>query len=606
MSTARANIKSEISADMSQFSATLRRASMSAKAAGAKISKGISSAAIGIAKAGAAATVAATAIAATAAAAALFKGMKGAAEIEQLGISFEVMTGSAEKGKAILEQIREFGAQTPYEFPALAKGAQTLLAFNVAADDVLPTMRMLGDIAAGDGQKMESLSLVFGQIASTGRLMGGDLLQLINAGFNPLQEISAKTGESMIELKKRMEAGLIPFSEVKQAFKDATTEGGRFFGMTDRQSNTFNGKMSTVKDSINNALTQFSAPINIALLPLLDNAIKMIDEATPKMAELGQSIADTLSGITLDDMQSALQKAIDFGVALKLGVDVLWAGLKTAFSPQFWDGVADLIKGTLMYAVNFFKAGFDAVVAGAMAFFAEIPIILYKAFSILKTQDFWSGLGNVLLGIAQTFGLAIIDILKISLEKLKSFNIPFLSGPLDGAIEKLGLAGDAIGESISKNMKEGADALSPTISEMGKAVGDSVGRIADAGKIAFTESKPVFDAIGKLTDGSTKIGGAFLGNMPQQPRMKTYSADLTAGGSAAAKLPALGSDNVFARDRARLGLANGLSTGGLGAKRAFGKAGKDKDMKKSETLQEKSVTTLESIDQKISQSLTVA
>jgi len=308
-----ANLKTVISADMSGFSATMRRAGSVANSTGKSIGRNMSGATMAIGGLAKGAVLAGTALAGAAASAALFKGIKGAAEIEQMGIAFEVMTGSAEKGRDILEQIRVFGTQTPYEFPALAQGAQTMMAFGVETNKVLPALRMLGDIAAGDGEKMKGLALVYGQIASTGRLMGGDLLQLINGGFNPLQEIAKRTGETMIQLKKRMEAGLIPFAEVEQAFIDATSEGGKFFGMTDRQSRTFNGRMSTLKDSIANALNEFSKPINIALLPHIEALSTTIDKMAPTLIALGADI-----GKNVPSMVSGMLKAVDAATAVNL------------------------------------------------------------------------------------------------------------------------------------------------------------------------------------------------------------------------------------------------------------------------------------------------
>lgn len=90
-------------------------------------------------------------------------------------------------------------------------------------------MKMLGDISLGNGERLQSLSLAFGQVQASGRLMGGDLLQMVNAGFNPLEAIAKRTGETMIAVKERMSAGGVSVNEVEQAMKDATSEGGRFF-----------------------------------------------------------------------------------------------------------------------------------------------------------------------------------------------------------------------------------------------------------------------------------------------------------------------------------------------------------------------------------------
>lgn len=176
--------------------------------------------------------------------------IKAAAEAEMTAAAFETMLGSASKAEKMLGDLRSFAAATPFEMTGLTSAAKTLMQFGIESQDVLPTLKMLGDVASGDEQKLASVSVVFGQIASTGRLMGGDLLQLINVGFNPLQEISQKTGESMASLKNKMEAGQIPFSMVKQAFIDATGEGGRFFGMTEKMAKTVGGLWSTFMDSI--------------------------------------------------------------------------------------------------------------------------------------------------------------------------------------------------------------------------------------------------------------------------------------------------------------------------------------------------------------------
>ncbi len=163
--------------------------------------------------------------------------------------SFEVMLGGADAAAKKIQEINEYAILSPYTFDGVAKGVQTMSAFGIATDDLMPTLRMLGDVAAGNQQRFESLSLVYGQIQSAGRLMGQDLLQLINAGFNPLQIISAQTGQSMLELKKQMESGLISFDMVADAFKSATSEGGKFYGMTTKMADSIEAAKSTFESA---------------------------------------------------------------------------------------------------------------------------------------------------------------------------------------------------------------------------------------------------------------------------------------------------------------------------------------------------------------------
>ncbi len=182
--------------------------------------------------------------------------LKLASDAEQAQIAFEVMLGSADKAKGMLGELKAYADKSPFDIAGTNAAAQKLLNYSMQAQDVLPSIRMLGDVAAGDKEKFDRLSTAFGQTTSTGRLMGQDLLQFINAGFNPLQEISKKTGESMASLKKRMEDGGISALEVRDAFVAATSQGGRFYNMTARQSQTVAGKFSTMKDAASGALRQ--------------------------------------------------------------------------------------------------------------------------------------------------------------------------------------------------------------------------------------------------------------------------------------------------------------------------------------------------------------
>lgn len=170
-------------------------------------------------------------------------------EIESLQISFETLAG-ASAGNKLFSQIREFAVQTPMMLKDLAAGAQTMLAFNIATEKVMPILKAIGDISMGDAQKFNSLSLAFSQMSATGKLMGQDLLQMINAGFNPLSVISEKTGKSIGELKKEMEAGKISTDMVTEAFISATSEGGKFYGMLEKQSHGINGAISNLQGAI--------------------------------------------------------------------------------------------------------------------------------------------------------------------------------------------------------------------------------------------------------------------------------------------------------------------------------------------------------------------
>lgn len=174
------------------------------------------------------------------------------AQMERYTTSFTTMLGDQAKAQQLVNDLKTQAAKTPFGVGDLAKNTQTLMAFGMSADEAKLRLGKLGDISQGDAQKMESLTLAFAQVSSAGKLSSQDLLQMINAGFNPLEEISRKTGKSISHLKDEMAKGAISADMVADAFASATGEGGRFYGAMDAQSKTFSGRLSTVQDGVAN------------------------------------------------------------------------------------------------------------------------------------------------------------------------------------------------------------------------------------------------------------------------------------------------------------------------------------------------------------------
>lgn len=226
-------------------------------------------------------------------------GIEAAMTMEGLNAEFKVMTGSAERASGVIREISEFAAKTPFDKLGLSRAAKTLMSFGLQSEKVVPTLKMLGDIAGADQNKLNGLALVFGQIQSTGRLMGQDLLQLINHGFNPLTEISKQTGMSVADLKKAMEKGAISADMVTLAFKSATSAGGLFYGNLEAQSQTLQGRISTLKDNFVTALQNMAE----AFLPLLKSGVDFLIafDWTPIVAKV-QAFGNALSNIPFEDL----------------------------------------------------------------------------------------------------------------------------------------------------------------------------------------------------------------------------------------------------------------------------------------------------------------
>ena len=180
-------------------------------------------------------------------------------EIESLEISFATLLGSTDKAKELFGAIRDFEVKTPMTLEPLAKGAQTLLGFGVAAEKVMPILKQIGDISMGNADRFQSLVLAFAQASANGKLMGQDLLQMINAGFNPLNQMSKDTGKSIAELRDEMSRGAISAEDMEKAFAAATAEGGQFYGMLEKQSEGVNGALSNLEGAWNSMLNEIGS-----------------------------------------------------------------------------------------------------------------------------------------------------------------------------------------------------------------------------------------------------------------------------------------------------------------------------------------------------------
>ncbi|MDR2791317.1 MAG: tape measure protein, partial [Tannerellaceae bacterium] len=178
------------------------------------------------------------------------------AEMQMLQAAFQTLLGSKDKADAMFSELKQFAVESPLSMGDVAKSAQTLLGFNVAVEKVIPTIKAIGDISMGDSQKFNSLTLAFAQMSAAGKLMGQDLNQMINAGFNPLQQMSAKTGKSISELKEAMSKGAISAQMVSDAFMQATQAGGKFFGMTKEGAKTIQGAQAQLEGAIQDMLNE--------------------------------------------------------------------------------------------------------------------------------------------------------------------------------------------------------------------------------------------------------------------------------------------------------------------------------------------------------------
>lgn len=181
-------------------------------------------------------------------------------EFESMETSLKVLLGgSEEKLNNIMGQIKEYALASPLNTKDMVGAVQMMTSFGIEAEKSIDYLKAIGDISMGDTGKFNSLALAFSQMSSAGKLMGQDLMQMVNAGFNPLEEISRKTGKSIGELKNEMSSGAISSKMVQDAFISATSAGGKFFGMADEGSKTLNGQISMLQESFDNMFNEIGS-----------------------------------------------------------------------------------------------------------------------------------------------------------------------------------------------------------------------------------------------------------------------------------------------------------------------------------------------------------
>lgn len=217
------------------------------------------------------------------------KAIKSAADFETLGIQLEILTGSAEKGKNLFQELSKYSAETPFELPEIVKSTRTLLGSNIALKDVISTTKMLGDVAAGSGANLENLAVVYGQVAGATKLQGQDAMQFISNGIPIWALLQKTTGKTITQLKEMGSKGLISFDMVNKALKKSTEEAGMYYLATDKLSKSLGGMFSTLKDNINLAFANLGN--EIVKVIELKNLIKEINTFADKTTKAFSSMS---------------------------------------------------------------------------------------------------------------------------------------------------------------------------------------------------------------------------------------------------------------------------------------------------------------------------
>ena len=334
---------------------------------------------------------------------------------------------AAQKGKEFADSLRNSTAAALYGTSTVNDAAKNMLSFGIDSGKTQTVLKQIGDIAAGDAQKFGSLSLAFAQISSAGKLGGQDLMQLINAGFNPLAEMSKKTGKSIGELKEDMAKGAISAEMVEEAFAAATSEGGQFHGMLDDiKNNTLQGKLATLQGSFDNLKAKaFEMILPVAnrllklitdtIMPAIDRFVAKVTHISSKIGEFGSEVGGFLMPI-LVPLGNFLLENIDT-IAVFAGVILTVVG-----AIKIWTGVQTILNAVM-------SANPISLIIIAIA---ALIAMVYKAI------DAWDTWGAALTLVLGPIGV-IVNLVMTLKSHWDSIVEAFNNGGIIGGIKRIGI-----------------------------------------------------------------------------------------------------------------------------------------------------------------------
>jgi len=466
-----------------------------------------------------------------------FKALQTGFEREKVQVAFDVLLrGDTKASEALREEIRQYGMVTPYMTAELQDAAKMMLSFGIAQDRIMPNIKALGDIAMGDRNKLNSLTLAFSQMTASGRLMGQDLLQMINAGFNPLSEISRKTGKSIGVLKEEMEKGKISAEMVTQAFYSATQAGGQFHGMTEKMGQTAAGKWSTLLGLAGDLLFRLYGIIEPLVIPAMTALEWIVGLAGKGIDALGAAI-----GWVSEFMQRHATVVAVLGTALGILATSMFLVTLQSKAMAAWAGIVTTAKWAWAAAQNGLNLALLAcpvtwIIAAVIGLIAVIGYVCYK---VQGWGTLWDGtvgfMKHSFLGFVESVKLyfsTMINGLMIGLDKIKLGWYKFK--------EAVGLGDSAENQAAIENRQQ-------AIIEGAKRVADHAAKARvslDGIRLRWDSERSLGDVAAKL---KTSLGIA----SPSLPGM---------GGELAANTP--GSGNGTSGSTAGAGAVSAIATGG--------------------------------------------
>ena len=234
-------------------------------------------------------------------------------EFQQLEVAFTTLLQSKEKADALMSQMVDLAAKTPFDLKGVADGARQLLAYGFAAEDITGTLTRLGNVAAGLGLPLERLTYLYGTTAVQGRLYARDMLQFTSSGIPVLQEMAKMYGKTTEEINEMVSAGKIGFEDVKKVIEGMTNEGGQFYNLMQEQSKTITGLISNLGDALDTMFNDIGksqegiiSNVLQGTISLVENYQKVLDILVPLVATYGTYRAALIATAAIEKVQATI------------------------------------------------------------------------------------------------------------------------------------------------------------------------------------------------------------------------------------------------------------------------------------------------------------
>lgn len=470
-------------------------------------------------------------------------GIEYNAQMQTYQTAFTTMLGDAEKAQSLTDNLKTLAAKTPLAMTDLADASQILLAFGSTADQLPDQLKRLGDVSQGNAEKLGTMATAFGRIQSNGYASLEEINMMIDQGFNPLQIIADKTGESMAEVRDRVSEGKVSFEEISEALVTATSDGGQFFGAMEAQSQTFTGQMSTLQDNVNALAGSLTEDLFSTLAAdALPQVNTWVEELLTAAQTEGVAGAVDMAGTIMTEALTTILNAAPSFIEAATSLVSSFLGAVSAAGPQITEGAIQVIL-TL-----------------AQGFVSMIPQIMSTAATLIA--GFVNGLADNAPQIVSTAGQLIVSLASGLVDNLPQIitavgnlvasmieaflNVDWIQVGKDiinGLINGIGSMGTALWNAATNmaskalnGLMSGLDSHSPSkkAEKAGKTVPQGVVK-------SFEEDRSVEKAarsLGNMAARSLSVGIDYnLPDLRQTAKSLSASVTSTAAGSARIEVP---------------------------------------------------------------------